>query len=245
MHLLITRPRDDAKAMQAKLAGHNIKTTLAPVLDLSFADLSRLDVASDQAVVVTSRNGLKSIVRNHAEAKLSRSRVYTVGEATAAYARSIGLKNLRIGPGTAEGLCGQIKSECDPARGPIHHLAGAHLAYDLKSDLETAGFNVRTTVVYTAKPAEQFSQEVIHAIRSDNVNGVVLMSARSAHIFATLCQQHDLVKDVSEFVFFCLSAAVKDRLIASLPGVQDRSVHVSERPDTEELLALITRFAAN
>jgi len=245
MHVLITRPHDDGVALQAKLHALNIQSTLAPTLTLQFEDLSHLDLTNVQACVATSRNGLKSVEHNALVDKMASRTLYTVGPATADYAKSLGLANVRTGPGTAKGLANQIVKECDPKRGTILHIAGAHLAFDLKAALEACDFNVREETAYRAEPTKRFPEPALQALSANNVNAVILMSARSATCFASLIAHHNLVEVTSRLQYFCLSASVKDSLLSALPDVHQDGLLVAHRPNTEELLALVTRFAAN
>ncbi len=245
MHVLITRPHDDGVALQAKLRALDILSTLAPTQALQFEKLSSLDLDNVQACVVTSRNGLKSVAHNALVERLSSKALYTVGSATADYAKTLGLTSVRIGPGTAKGLAEQIIKECDPKKGSILYIAGAHLAFDLKTALEVAGFTVREETAYRAEPVSCFPEPAIHALRDNKINAVILMSARSAASFAALVKHHNLTKATSRLHYFCLSSSVKDSLVSALPDVRQDCLLVAHRPNTEELLALITRFAAN
>lgn len=245
MHVLITRPHDDAVVLQDKLRALNITSTLAPTLTLTFEDLSNLNFDSAQAIVVTSRNGLRSIEHSGLVENLRSKPVYTVGSATADYANAAGFGDVRTGPGTAKGLCQQIAKECDPEQGTIVHVAGAHLAFDLKAALGRLGFSVREITAYHARLASSLPEPAVAALKTNKVNSVILMSARSAQSFADLVKQHKLTQVTSQLHYFCLSSAVKDSLSQALPDIDQNCLLVADHPNTEELLALITRFAAN
>lgn len=245
MHVLITRPYDDGVALKTQLESRNIASTLAPTLTLSFETLADLDLAGVRAIVVTSRNGLRSLEHNRLIDHLSGHRLYTVGSATADYAHALGFRSVRIGPGTAEGLSKQIVEECDPANGAIIHIAGAHLAFDLKQSLEASGFEVREMTAYRAEPVQRFPESALSALNAKTVNAVILMSARSATAYATLVEHHALAQTISGLHYFCLSSSVQDALVRALPDIKEHCLSVADRPNTEELLALVTRFAAH
>ena len=245
MHLLITRPEDDARSLQTKLNALGIESSIAPALEISFEDLGADTFDSLQAIAITSQNALKSLIHNQLVESLQTHAVYTVGPATAELAKSLGFTSVTTGPGTARALAALLISECKPDKGAILHLAGAHLAFDLKAALEAEQFTVRDVVTYSAAPARTLPDAVITALSGKRVNGVILMSARSATSFADQIKRHNLAENATELCYFCLSPAVRDSLLAALPAVQAQSVRVPDRPNTEELLALITRFAAN
>ena len=115
----------------------------------------------------------------------------------------------------------------------------------LKPHLEAADFKVREETAYRAEPAQRFPDQAVQALCDNNVNAVILMSARSAMSFANLVTHHNLIEVTSRLHYFCLSDSVKESLRSALPDVHQDGLLVAHRPNTEELLALITRFAAN
>jgi uroporphyrinogen-III synthase len=72
------------------------------------------------------------------------------------------------------------------------------------------------------------------------VDGVILMSPRTAEIYAALMRKAGLAGAARRLIHFCLSDAVAKRL-ASLGTV---TVAVADRPRLEEVLALIDAAAA-
>lgn len=245
MHLLITRPKSDGKTLQAQLNALGIATTLAPTLDVVFEDLGDLNLEGVQAIVITSRNALKSLAHNSLISDLASLPIYTVGEATAEFAKSLGLTRVIAGPGTAKALADDLIARLERNGGPIHHLRGANVAFDLKSALKPHGFQFFETIVYRAEPVSQLTEAGQSALRDSSVNGVILMSVRSARAFVGLVKHHGFTDNAQHLNYFCLSPAIHDYLQTSFPNLPSRSIFVSDRPNTEELLALIGRFAAN
>lgn len=244
MKLLITRPQEDGNRLQKKLAARGIESVVAPVLHLTFEDLSDADLTSAQATLITSRNALKSLSLQNLIAPLTRKQVFTVAEQTAQFARSLGLQSVHAGPGTAKTLAEHIALQLKPERGPLHHIRGAHIAYDLTSDLVSRGFTVRETIAYRAQPLPDWPASVRNELSGNTVNGVILMSARSADAFSRLILHHDLTACLTRMHYFCLSDAVKDTLTSGFSNIRQDALSVPDRPNTEELLALISRFAA-
>lgn len=245
MHILITRPHDDGVALKAKIEALGIQATLAPVLNLTFADLGTLNLDQTQALIVTSRNGLKSLHVNGCVSALATKPLFTVGQATADHARNIGFEQIIAGPGTAEGLAELIKTSRTPHDGPLHHIAGAHLAFDLKGALSAAGFDVDQTTAYRAEAVDAWAQRVVDLIKTRDITAVILMSARTASAFANLVKVHELNASMRRMTFICLSHAVKETLIKLVPETDPDLIQISNKPDLEELLALIARFAPN
>lgn len=245
MNILVTRPHDDGLVLQQQLHDRGINALLAPVLEISFQapELPALDQI--QAVIVTSRNALKAAKHLNLIPLLSRKPILTVASQTAAFARSLGLNNVQAGPGTAALLAKDIAENRQAGQGPLLFLRGNEVAFNLKSALEQDGFNILERVIYRATPVAAFQADVQQALTRNTVNAVLLMSARSATAFAHLVKLHKLENQAGQMDYFCLSPSVKDSLATALPMITQETIYVPGHPKTEELLALISDFAAN
>ena len=144
------------------------------------------------------------------------------------------------GAGTAAELVAHIVSALDPAAGLVVHLAGDTLAANLEVELEAHGFRVLQPVVYRMVPAQSLSDETVEQLAMGEIDGVILMSPRTAAVYATLIRKHGLTATIRPLPHFCLSAAVARRL-QPLGAVR---IEIAEAPRLEELLALIDEAAA-
>jgi uroporphyrinogen-III synthase len=124
--------------------------------------------------------------------------------------------------------------------GPLLHLAGDTLAFDFAPELKRLGFHVVQPIVYTTHAAKRLSGSTAARLRDGKIDGVLLLSPRTASVYATLIHQHDLVAASRRAVHFCLSSAVATRL-APLQPVQ---AEVASRPTLQEMLALVARVAS-
>ncbi|MBO0765132.1 MAG: uroporphyrinogen-III synthase [Hyphomicrobiaceae bacterium] len=240
MRLLVTRPEPDAIKLVGVLeeAGH--EAAVEPLLTLSFADSEDVDLDGVQALIATSRNALRALKGGVVLADARHLPVFAVGKATAAEARALGFETVVTGAGTAAELVAHIVSVLDPASGVLVHLAGDTLARDLAGDLEAHGFRVRRPVVYRMLPAASFTAQTIDNLASHVIDGVILISPRTAAIYAGLIARHGLSEAVRALPHFCLSEAVANRL-QPLGPVHTR---IAAAPRLEELLALIDESAA-
>jgi uroporphyrinogen-III synthase len=240
MRLLITRPEPDALKLQAVLEDRGQEATVEPLLSVSFEDVSRLELDGVQALIATSRNGVRAL---RSTALLPRARtlpLFAVGAATAVEARALGFEMVVAGAGTARALVTHIVSVLDPAAGLIAHLAGDTLAVNLKAELEPHGFRVLEWVVYRMQAATSFTDDVVEQLAMGEIDGVILLSARTAAVYAKLVRAHRLQEIVRPLLHFCLSAAVARRL-APLGQVAQIT---AQAPKLEEVLALIEETAA-
>jgi uroporphyrinogen-III synthase len=240
MRLLVTRPEPDALRLRALLeeAGH--EATVEPLLSLSFDDAEPIDLDGAQALIATSRNALRALKANPVLAEARHLPLFAVGKATATEARALGFETVVTGAGTAAELVAHTVSVLDPANGVLVHLAGDTLARDLAGELEAHGFRMRQPVVYRMVPATAFADTTVEDLATHAIDGVLLMSPRTAAVYAGLVTRHGLTAAVRRLPHFCLSEAVTRRLqpLGPVP------THVAEAPRLEELLALIDESAA-
>jgi uroporphyrinogen-III synthase len=240
MRLLITRPEADAAPLRAALSERGIAATLEPLLRVSFVPLGELELASAQAVIATSRNALRALRPHPLLARLRRLPLFAVGPATAAEGRALGFAVVLTGAGTAQELITHIVAVADPAAGLLLQLAGDAQAVDLKAELEAHGFRIVRRVVYRMHAAAALSEDVVEQLAIGAIDGVVLMSPRTAAIYASLMRKQGLVSIARRLHHFCVSQATSEQLM-QLGAVP---VAIAARPRLEEVLALIDDAAA-
>jgi uroporphyrinogen-III synthase len=240
MRLLVTRPEPDALKLSGLLeeAGH--AAVAEPLLSVSFEGGDAVELEGAQALIATSRNALRALKPSPALALARQLPLFAVGRATATEARALGFGTVVTGAGTAAELVAHIVSVLDPAAGVLVHLAGDALAYDLVGELEAHGFRVRQPVVYRMVAATALGEATVEALAMREIDGVLLMSPRTAAIYVRLVARHGLTSTVRALPHFCLSAAVARQLkpLGAVP------TEIAEAPRLEEVLALIDRTAA-
>jgi len=92
MRLLVTRPEPDALKLRAALEEHGHEATVEPLLSVSFEDGDELDLDGVQALIATSRNGLRALKSHPALAEARALPLFAVGGATAKEARALGFE---------------------------------------------------------------------------------------------------------------------------------------------------------
>lgn len=238
MRLLMTRPDTgpEPDPLQDALSAAGHRLVRAPLLSVVLSG-AMPPLQGAQALIVTSRNGLRAVAPVP-DAALALP-LFAVGPATADLARALGFRRVIEGPGTGRGLAERVRAESDPTAGVLVHLAGDTLAFDLEGALAAQGFETRTEVVYRTEPASAFPRAVTEAIRQRALDGVVLMSPRTANVYAKLIAAADLTAAARGMAHFCLSDAVA-RELAPLGGVR---IAVARAPNSQEMLALVAREA--
>ena len=240
MRILVTRPEPDAGHEAETLIARGHEAVLAPLLAIEFNRDVPLDLAGAQALLVTSRNALRALASHPAADDARSLPLLAVGDATASEAQALGFADVTIGPGTGSKLAELIVNEFEPEGGALVHLSGDAIAFDLKEALAAKGFTVRRVVLYRALPASALPPRVLSLLKAGQLDGVILMSPRTAATFAQLAGQQDVVTEARRLVCYCLSEAVAEA-VAPL-GCEMR---VAAQPREEDVLALLDSEAAS
>lgn len=240
MHILVTRPLPDAWDMRARLQRLGCEVTLSPLIEIVPESLQPEQLEGAAGIIATSQNGLRSLQLAGLTDQAKRLQVYCVGEATAKLAQDLKLPNVTAGRGTAAELVPAIAERHKTRPGHLVHLAGDHLAYDLKGALAAKGIDVRDVQAYKSVAATNLSPEAVTGVKSKRINVVTLMSPRTAAIWTTLAAKHGLQGELNNLVHVCLSQAVADKLQLAPPA----RVEVAEEPKLDEMLVLIKGLAA-
>ncbi|HEX8223614.1 MAG TPA: uroporphyrinogen-III synthase [Allosphingosinicella sp.] len=183
MKLLILRPEPGASETAARALDMGLDPVVAPLFEIRGVDPGPIEPAGYQALLLTSANGAR-----HAPPGLTGLPCFTVGERTAAAARSAGFADIRIGPGDGAAAMAMIAAS---GLERVLHLCGRdHLP------MVQAGVSVEGRVVYAAEPTAETSFE--------GPAVAMIHSARAAIRFARL------VADKSSVAVATISAAAAD-----------------------------------
>jgi uroporphyrinogen-III synthase len=144
------------------------------------------------------------------------------------------------GDGAAADLVPLIAAAADPAKGPLVHLAGEVVACDLAAALGPRGLEIRKLTAYRALAVRQLSPQTTQGIAAGTLAAVVLMSPRTASIFAQLVAGAGLKTQASRLIYVCMSQNVADALRPIEPG----RVSVAAEPNSAALVAALARVAA-
>jgi uroporphyrinogen-III synthase len=237
MRVLITRPEEDAERLAEELRVRGHEPIVSPLMTIHYLDGPEVSLQGIQAVVATSANGIRALMRRTANRDVS---IFAVGPQTAAAARAAGFAQTRNAGGDAASLSNAIREWADPKAGPLLHVAGQERGGGLAQSLAEAGFSVEVQVLYAAIESEQFSPAALAALSARAVDAVMLFSPRSARLFVERIRRVGLQARCFEMVALCISKAVA----GPLHGLPFRTIRVAHRPDQESMLALLDEAAA-
>lgn len=237
MLFLVTRPEPDGSKLKAMIEDAGHEAIVEPLMAPEYLPDEINDLDGVSAIVATSRNGLRALALSPYLRDAVAIPLFVVGHGTAEEARRLGFERIAIGPGSVSGFAAAIAGTLDPSDGLILHLAADVKAGDLAGELDLLGFRVLQPVVYRMKAQEALSEGTREAIGDGTIEGVVLMSPRTARIYAGLIRRHGLADAAAEVVHVCLSDAVAQ----GLAGLGDVPVEVSDGPSMSALMELIDR----
>lgn len=235
MRIIVTRPEPDALKLKARIEDLDHEATIEPLMAVDFEDGEIVDLAEAQAIVATSRNGVRALKVQGIEDAATRLPIFTVGPGTAQEARNLGFELVLAGKGNARDLVPEIVANLDPHAGLLVQLAGDVLAADIAPELQAHGFRLLQPVVYAMKAATRLTEDTATQIFDGEADAVMLLSPRTADIWVSLIRRHGLVEPCSRLVHLCLSQAVAKRLTP----LGRLRVEVASAPTLDEMLALI------
>jgi uroporphyrinogen-III synthase len=235
MRLLVTRPEPDALLLKARLESLGHEVTVAPLLTVSFDNAEEFDLSEVQALIATSRNGLRALKAQNAHKIAALLPIYCVGHATAKDAAALGFTEIVTGGGTVATLAPEIVAHADPQTGVLLHLAGDELAGSMAAELEHHGFRLLQPIVYRMASATAFDADTAEQIETGEIEGVLLFSPRTATIYANLIIHHSLTAAAARLTHYCLSPAVVRRL-APLGPLRTETATTSTLDDMLDLL---------
>jgi uroporphyrinogen-III synthase len=240
LHLLVTRPEPDASALAARLEALGHRVSLAPLIDIDLAPIPAADLAEADSLIATSRNALRALVASEAADAARGKRLFVVGPGSRALAERKGFRHVVAGPSSAEALVPVIlAATAATPDAPLLYLAGDAQAIDLAGALAAARRSICTRVVYRQVPRTTLPSAVARDLGAGAVDGVLLYSPRTAGIYADLVATGIERQAIANTVHFCLSVAVAAPLAPLAVATA-----IAVQPDSEEMLALVSRVAA-
>jgi uroporphyrinogen-III synthase len=232
MRVLVTRPLDDSLETAARLQALGHDSVIAPLLEIHYRDGDEISLDSVQAVLATSANGIRALIRRTGRRDVA---VFAVGQQSSAEASAAGFSDVRNAEGGSTALAAATSEWADPNSGTLLHVCGTDVAGDLAGALEAKGFSVRREMLYEAVAIEGLPGAAQAALRAGKLDAVLLFSARSAKAFADGIAAAGLRQACKNLVAIAISEAAA----APLGGLTFRAVRIPARPNQDGMLALI------
>jgi len=228
MRILVTRPREDGEQIAAKLAALGHQALLAPLLEPRFHDGPELALGDVQAILATSANGIRALIRRTSRRDIP---VFAVGPQTTEEARAAGFADVRNADGDSRALAAAVARWTVPEKGALLHVCGEDAPGTLVESLARQGFATRRQALYAIEAATALPPEIREAVERGDVDAVLFFSPVSAKIFLKVCAGISTM----EMTAFCISPATAD----VLPPGAFAGVRTAAAPNQAALLALV------
>ena len=229
MQALLSRPREESQSLAAALAVRDVGTVIEPMMEVHYCVAAALDLATVQAILCTSANGVRALARVTGERGLP---LLAVGEATASRARAEGFTSVASAGGAVTDLVRLAAARLRPQNGRLLHVAGNVVAGDLVGALRAHGFVIERRVLYEARPVERLSTAALSALHGRTIDFALFFSPRTAAIFVRLAGIAGIAGCCRTITSLAISAAA-DAVLTELPW---RDRRVAERPNQPALL---------
>ncbi|HEY5339106.1 MAG TPA: uroporphyrinogen-III synthase [Rhizomicrobium sp.] len=232
MRVLVTRPIEDAPeiADRLKMRGHS--ALIAPLLQIRFHDGPEISLDGVQAILATSANGVRAIMRRTPRRDVA---LFAVGPQTAHEAERAGFLHVKNAQGDGDALARATRKWADPGKGALLHAAGAEAPKSLAVALAQTGFTVRREVLYEAVSETHLPDRAAAALRGGEIDAVLHFSPRSARVFRECALREKLAGNCANVMALCISPATA----SALNGLTFREIRVAETPDQAALLTLL------
>lgn len=223
--ILLTRPQDESAALAETLAPLGWRPLVWPLIAIE-ATGAAPDLRGAQAVLFSSANA----ARRTNPAPIP---AFCVGAATARAAREAGFADVRAAEGDAKALLALALGALGPGGGPVAFARGETVAADIAGALRAAGFTVRESVVYAARPATAAPPPVADALAGGAVAAATFYSPRTAQVFARFAAPWRAGLGA------CAGVAISAAAAAPLADLGFRRIVVADRPDGPAMLRAI------
>jgi uroporphyrinogen-III synthase len=236
MRLLVTRPEPGASSFAEELRALGHEPVLQPLLEFRGLEFDPSPLCVAGALIVTSGNGIRALQATPHIHRAVALPLFCVGDETARLARSAGFRAVQAVAGTGGELIAKIISSTQrDAR--LVHVAGEHQAFDLAQALSREGLSMGTVRAYAMDARAMFDTWLVKMFRAQEIDGIILMSPRTAEVFVSLCHGHGLLEYAGVPTYFCLSESVAARLMP----LKSTDMRIAARPNRKALLDLLAR----
>ncbi len=240
MHLIVTRPAQDAEKLVTALEDLGHSAVSAPLIQIKNLAAVEIPQANWQAIAITSANSVRALAQRKDLTRLKSIPVLAVGPSSARAATLAGFTKVSSADGDLEALIKLAAQHLSASEGPVLYPSGVTISGDLKSQLESNGYDCSRVPLYEAVATTQLSAELIGSIQQCQADGVVLFSPRTARIWAKCLAKADLIQAASRLTHWCLSNAVAAALHDEFPNWRSvQNVVTAPDPNENSLLQTI------
>ncbi len=211
--ILITRPLLASENLAAALQKLGYETVIEPLLSIEPIAEPCPGIDAIDAVIITSNNALRMLEGRQSElAALFDRPCFCVGPRTAEKVQAFGFRKVQNSSGDGAELAALANAVLGRSRTNILHIAGRDVDSKAQYELEKAGHQLLSWLVYDAKPVSHFMPATQALLKNHKFDAVLIFSPRTAQILAGLLKEAALEACCNGLAAICLSEAVMDVL---------------------------------
>lgn len=244
MHILLTRPEQDAARTGKILVERGHTVTSIPLFEIEVLRPNSNVLSDATALAATSANGIRALDTVLQTAGWPREKIdevhtlplFVVGDHTAATAAGAGFSNIKHVALDGGALVTFLTAQ-NLHRDKLVHVCGVDLSIDLETVLTSAGVPCRKLIAYRQSPRPNADREMVAALTNTDtrVDGTLFLSAKTAQRFAQIAQDRHLNNALKQVTAWCLSTTVAEHL----RDTGFAKVHVAPTPTLDSLTDLI------
>jgi uroporphyrinogen-III synthase len=191
----ITRAEPGASATAERVRALGLEPIVEPLIGVRPITDAAIDLRGVCALVFTSANAVAAFAERSPEREI---RVFAVGDATAAAAKTQRFKSVLSAQGDVKALAAALAARRRELTGVVYYLAAAEPAVDLTAELTEAGLDMRETALYETAPRDLPAD---FAARLPGIDAVLVHSGKSARLLG----QYVKANPAPHLAAFCMS----------------------------------------
>jgi len=189
-YTLILRDTERALPLKNLLVKNNINVLIEPIYEITTIEFKPINFKEYQALLLTSVNTVKILVKNTYKEEINEIKTYCVGKVTERYAIEAGFNCIKTNANSGETLATEVIKKLDKNKKVL--IVGAKkLAYDPMPKFKDINIKARHIAVYKKKPNKNLSHTCSRLIRNHEVLNIVIYSPETAIIFLRLVKEYD------------------------------------------------------
>ena len=226
--LVITRARGDSIRTRDKLVELGFDVFIEPMFEVEYLDIGTISLDKYDVIAVTSRYGIDALSLS---TDVRGTSIITVGDATKAYAESLGFRDVTSVAGVAVDLSNHISLHAKNAR--VLYVRGVDVAHDLASTVRKVGIEVEELAIYRTVASSALSTEFCELLVGGRISGIVFYSKGSTRTFVDLAAKYS-----DRFDSICAYTLGSDYM-ETLGKYPWKGIYTSEFPSEEALFQLL------
>src|SRR5262249_54280717 len=163
--------------------------------------------------------------------------ILAVGDTTAATAEGLGFTSVTTASGDGAALAELVRERLDPKSGPLLHVSGMDVGFDLSEPLSHHGFEVHRFALYEAREATELPASATAALAA---RALATFSAPGA---AARCRRRVGEAGLADALRDVTALAISPAALAPLGGLPFRQAIAAGRPTRQAVLDEIDRLA--